>query len=197
MKAQPTRLALGEHPVEHQRVEVDVQVEAAAEALDDDEAPGVPVPDPAPARLPALEIQQRPRVDAQHGVTEGVGSRRLGSAGGAVGSGPTAAQGPPGQHLIHQAGGALGHTPVVAARAEAATLARKRHQPLEGTGATADTGKAVGQDPASEEVAELLLYEVWQADALGAMRRLPEEGLEGVADEPTSGEVSETGVQTT
>ncbi len=65
MKAEQTRLALGEHPVEHQRVEVDVQVEAPAEALDDSEAPGVPVPDPTPARLPALETRQRPRVDAQ------------------------------------------------------------------------------------------------------------------------------------
>ncbi len=61
------------------------------------------------------------------------------------------------QHSVHEVGGALGHAPVPAARAEAATLARERDQALEGAGAGADAGKPVGQDPAGEEVAELLM----------------------------------------
>jgi hypothetical protein len=48
-------------------VEVDIQIKASAEALDDRDASRMPVPDPAPTRLPALEAEEHPHVDAQHG----------------------------------------------------------------------------------------------------------------------------------
>jgi hypothetical protein len=72
VEVEDARFGLGEDLVEHEGVEMDIEVEAPAEALDDGDAPGVPVPDPTPARLPALDTQQRPRVDAQHGAAEGV-----------------------------------------------------------------------------------------------------------------------------
>ena len=62
-------------------------------------------------------------------------------------------------------------------------FAREPHEPLEGAGATADAGKAVGQDRAGEEVPELLLYEVRQAGALGAARGFAEKGLQVLADD--------------
>jgi hypothetical protein len=85
--------------------------------------------------------------------------------------------------MVHEVGGTLGHAAAPAARAEAAAFAGERDQPLEGAGAAADAGKAVGQDAAGEEVAELLLYEVRQASALGALGGLAKKGLEVVADD--------------
>jgi hypothetical protein len=85
--------------------------------------------------------------------------------------------------MVHHVGGALGHAATPAAWAEATALAREGNEPLEGAGAAADAGKAVGQDAASEEVAELLFHEVGQTDALGAMGHLTEKGLEVIADD--------------
>jgi hypothetical protein len=44
-------------------------------------------------------------------------------------------------------------------------------------------GEAVGQNPAGEEVPELLLHEVRQAGALGALRRYAEKGFQVLADD--------------
>jgi hypothetical protein len=41
----------------------------------------------------------------------------------------------------------------------------------------------MGQDPAGEEVTELLLHEGWEASAVGTMRGLAEEGLEVSVDD--------------
>jgi hypothetical protein len=53
---------------------------------------------------------------------------------------------------------------------------------IEGAGAAADAGKAVGQDAAGEEVAEFLFHEVWQASALGALGCLAEKSFRVLAD---------------
>ena len=52
-----------------------------------------------------------------------------------------------------------------------------------GAGVAPEAGEAVGEDAAGEELAELLLHEPGQADALGAAGRLAEKGLQVGADD--------------
>ncbi len=175
-------LGLGEDPIEHERMEMNIQIQRATEALDDRDTPGLPIADPALARLLALKAQERAHDDTQHGAAEGVipGEEVAEAVGEAQ---DPLAYGHSGQHLVHQMGGALGHAPAPAARAEAAALARERHEPLERAGAASNPGKAMGQDAAGEEVPELPLHEVRQAGALGALGRLAKKGLQVVVDD--------------
>jgi len=71
----------------------------------------------------------------------------------------------------HETRGALGHAAAPAARAEAAALAGKGHEPLEGAVPTAEPLKAMRQHAAREEISELLLHELRQPVAIGVMRR--------------------------
>ena len=71
------------------------------------------------------------------------------------------------QHVIHEVSRTLGHPPPAAARAEAAPLARERHEPLEGAVGTAHAGEAVRQHPAAEELPELGDDERRQPDSVG------------------------------
>ena len=78
--------------------------------MDDGDAPGLPIADSPPARLRALEAKERPHVDAERGPAE-----RL-IPGEQVAQAVREAEDPlpdghPGQHLIHEVGGALGHAP--------------------------------------------------------------------------------------
>ena len=81
------------------------------------------------------------------------------------------------QEVVNEGGGVLRHSPPSPARAEAATLAREGHEPLERTGRTSQPREAYGEDPAAEEVTELVLDKGRQAVAVSAIRGGAQEGL--------------------
>ena len=82
------------------------------------------------------------------------------------------------QHCVDEGRGALRHPPTPAARADAAPLTRDRHATLERTLGTPQPREGLGQDPAAQDVAELLLDEPGQAAAVAAVRDFSEEGLQ-------------------
>lgn len=173
-------VAVREHAVENQGVEVHVQIEPASEPLDHRHAAGVAVAKAPPARTSSLERQQNARVDREHGPTELVVpcqeiAEPVGQA-----QHPLAHRDVR-QDAVHEARGALGHAPASAARTESAALAGEGHEPLESAGA-AEPGKAMRQDAAREELPELLFHELWQPVAIGGMRRRIQERLQMLVD---------------
>jgi hypothetical protein len=82
-------------------------------------------------------------------------------------------RGPQPRHLL---GGGLAHATPAARRAHPASLARKRHQPVEATRLTARTPEAAGQHPAAQKGPQLGLDVRRQCDLRRARRR--EEGLQ-------------------
>jgi hypothetical protein len=72
---------------------------------------------------------------------------------------------------------------------EAASLAGEGHQALEGAVGTPKPREAMAQQAAREELAELLLDEARQAVPVAAVRDLPEEGLQVLADDGVEDEV--------
>lgn len=66
------------------------------------------------------------------------------------------------QHILDEARGGLGHAAADAPRAEAAAFARERHEPFERALAAPETGTAVRQHAAREEIPELLFHELRQ-----------------------------------
>ncbi|MFZ1058261.1 MAG: hypothetical protein WAP47_03600 [Candidatus Rokuibacteriota bacterium] len=182
VEAEAAGRVLAEHPVEGEGVEVDVQVEPAPEALDDGEGAGVAVTDARSVGLAVVEVQESPDEDAEDGAAEAVvpGEQVAQAVGEAQ---DPLADGDAGQHTIHEVGGALGHAPTAAARAEATALAGEGDQPLQGAGVAPEPREAVGEDAAGEELAELLLDEAGQAGAVGALGRCAEKGLQVGADD--------------
>jgi hypothetical protein len=79
--------------------------------------------------------------------------------------------------------GALGHPAASAARAEAATFAGERNQPIGATVGAAKPGKAMREHAASSESLKLALHEQGGATLVLASVELPEEGLKVVADD--------------
>ena len=158
-------------------MKVDVQVEPAAEALDDGDAARVAVADTVAVRPPALETQQYASVDREHGTRELVIPRE--EIAEAVGQ----AQHPlphvdARETAVDEPGGALGHAPAAAARAEATPFARERDEPLEGAVAAPKAREAVCRHAARQEIAELLLHEFGQARAVGVLRGGIEERIQ-------------------
>ena len=72
---------------------------------------------------------------------------------------------------------AFSHPSPSTARTEAAPLAGEGQEALEGAVGAAQPREAVGQDPAREELAELLLDEAGQAVAVAPVGGLLQEGL--------------------
>ena len=107
-----------------------------------------------------LEQQQDARVDRQHGAAQLVVLREE------IAEAMGQAQHPLAywnmrQDAVHEPRGALGHTPAPAARAEAAALAGKGYEPLEGAVAAAEPREAVREHAAREEIPKLLLGNRW------------------------------------
>jgi hypothetical protein len=71
------------------------------------------------------------------------------------------------EDVLDEMGGALGHAPAAAARAETAALAAERHEPLERAVGTPHPREAVRQHAAAEELSELAHDERGQPDAVG------------------------------
>jgi hypothetical protein len=158
-KVQRAFLAVREHAVENQGVEVDIQVEPAPESLDHRHAAGVAVAKASATCTLSLERQQGARVDREHGATELVVPCEE------IAEPVRQAQHPLAhwdmrQDAIHETRGTLGHAPPSAARTEAAALARERNQPLESAVTTAEPCEAMRQDAAREEIPELSLDEL-------------------------------------
>jgi len=84
----------------------------------------------------------------------------------------------PRQHRVDERGRVLRHPPPPPARTEASALAREGHETLERTLGTPQPREALGQHPAAEEVAELVLDEARQAAPVAAGRDFPQEGLQ-------------------
>jgi hypothetical protein len=151
--------AVGEEDaIEQQRVKVDVEVEPAPESLDHGYAAGVAGADAVAARPPPLEAQQHAYVDPEHGAGE------LVIPGQKIAKAVRQAQHPlpdrnAREHIIDEASGVLGHAPAPAARAETASLAGERDEPLERAVGAAETSETVRQHAAREEIPELLLHE--------------------------------------
>ncbi|HZB77445.1 MAG TPA: hypothetical protein VE526_14530 [Solirubrobacteraceae bacterium] len=156
---------------------MDVEIQSAPEALDDRHRARSPGPDAIAARALPLEAQQHAHGHREHRPRQPVIPREQVPQPVRQAQHPLA-HGHPRQHSVDQPGRALGHAPAAAARAEAPPLARERHQPLERAFRAPQAREAVRQDPAGQEVAELLLHEGRQRHAV----RLPpgrlEEGVE-------------------
>jgi hypothetical protein len=88
----------------------------------------------------------------------------------------------PREHLFDEIGGAFGHPPPPTARTEAASFAGEGHEALERAVGTPKPREALGQYPAAQEVAKLLLDEPWQAAAV-LVRHRPQEGLQVFAND--------------
>jgi hypothetical protein len=160
---------------------MDVEIQAAPEALDDRHRTRSPGADAIAAGAVPLEAQQHAHGHGEHRPRQPVIPREQVPQPVRQAQHPLA-HGHPRQHPVHQPSRALGHAPAAAARAEAPPLARKRHQPLERALRASQAREAVRQDPARQEVAELLLHEGRQRHAV----RLPpgrlEEGVEVLVD---------------
>jgi X-Pro dipeptidyl-peptidase len=98
--------------------------------------------------------------------------------------------GQPGEHLVGEIGGHLGHAPCVAGGADAATLATEGDEPLVAAGVTASAGKAVSQDPAAEVGSEIALDPGRDAATHGNLvLGRSEEGLQVVLNDGVEGRV--------
>lgn len=97
-----------------------------------------------------------------------------------------------GDHVVGEVGGRLGHASPAARGAEPAVLAREGDHPVVAASSTPNARGALGQDPAVEEVSELLLDESRQRPlAVGldvrderlevSLERLVEDGLFGTS----------------
>jgi hypothetical protein len=141
-----------------------------------------PYPDAVRTRGARVESEQRTGIDAQHGAAQGVIPRQSGAHTIRQRQHPLAHR-YLWQHLVNQIGGALGHPSPPTAWTEAAALAREGHEALEGAVGAPKPREAMGQDPAREELAKLLLDEAGQAVAVAAVSDFPEEGLQVLADD--------------
>jgi hypothetical protein len=145
---------------------VDVEIEPTPEALDHRYRAALAIANAAAPRATAVEREQRVHVDAEDGAAELVIPRDPVAEAIRQREDPLS-YGDPGQSAVHELGGLSVHTAPAAARAEAAPLARERHEPLEGAVTTADASETAGEHAAREKLSELALHEV-RKPALGA-----------------------------
>lgn len=80
-------------------------------------------------------------------------------------------------------GGALGHPAAAATGTPPAPLAGKRHQVLTGAALAAKARNAVLERATRQELPELPLDELREADPLAGLRGLAQEGLQMLADD--------------
>ena len=145
-----------EHPVRHERVEVDIQIEGAAEALHDRHGAAPAVGDAVTSGATPQEPEHRTQCDAGHGPTQLVIPRQQ------VPQPMRQAEDPLSnrhvrEDMIDEMRRPLSHAPVATPRAEPAAVAREGHEAIQSAGGAPKSGEAAGQTPATQEVAELLL----------------------------------------
>jgi hypothetical protein len=157
-------------------VHVNAELEAAAEALDHGHRAGPAVLDAVRPRGARVEGERHAGIHAQHRAAQGGVPRQSVAQAIRQRQDPLAHRHPR-QHLVDEIGGTLCHAPPSTARAEAAPLAGDGQEALEGAVGAPKPREAVGQDPAREELAELLLDEAGQAVSVAAVGGFPAEGL--------------------
>src|SRR5439155_792413 len=89
-----------------------------------------------------------------------------------------------GEHGVHEVGGQFRHAPPATARTEAASLAGKRHETLEGTAFAPDAREASTEHTTCQEISELALDELWQTASIGARGDFGAKRLEVFAHDP-------------
>jgi len=171
-----------EDPVDRQRVEVHVQVQRAAKALDDGDRTGTAASVTRYLGSLSVEALQCTRVDREHRAAEAV------IPGKPIAKLERKAQHPLSnwgsrEHVVDEMGCALGHPAASAARAEAATFAGERNQPIGATVGAAKPGKPMGEHAASDEALKLTLHEQGGATLVLTSIELPEDGLKMLADD--------------
>ena len=85
------------------------------------------------------------------------------------------------QDVIDEVGGLLRHAAAATARTETASLARERHQALEGAVLAPNPCEASAERSARQELAELALDEAGKSAAVGAVGGLAQEGFQVLA----------------
>lgn len=180
---------LGVDAVEHERMDVHIQIQRGAETLDDGHRSATAV---ARARLPRAaseEPEHRPDEDARNRAAQRVVPRQEVTQAMRQTQDPLP-HGHDRKHVIDEVCGAFGHPPATAAWADGPALTGKRHEAIEPTSAAVKPGEPAGEEPAAQEVTELLLDEARQPVAILRTRRLQAECLEVIANdlvEPASG----------
>ncbi len=150
---------VGVGAVQREGVKVDVQVECRAEALDEGDGATLLRPNtPLPSRTPAKLREQRSDEGPEHGAREScvVGTPVPERAG--KGEHPL-----PDRHFweyaVHQVRRRVRHASSATGRTEPPALARERDQAIVSAILTMQAEKAMSQDAAAEESAQLLLDE--------------------------------------
>ena len=156
---------------------MEIRVEPAACALQHGDQARAPSLDAAGAAFARVPVEQHARVHPQHRAAQPVIPRHP------VAQPIRYRQHPlphrhPRQHIIHQMRGALGHAAAPAARAEAAALAGKRHQVIDRAVLAAKPRHAAREHAAHQELPELALDELGEADTIAGLDRRAQEGLQ-------------------
>jgi len=168
-----------EHPVQHQRVDVDVEIHRPTEALDDGDTaaawigetlgacPGTQVPLDRPVQQPgdppAQVVVPGQQVPDPVRHTQGpLADRHVG------------------EDVVDEVRSTFGHAPTATARTDTSPLARERDQSLGSAVATPEPREATGQEPTPQEGPELVLDEPRQPVAVPKPRRLGANRLEVV-----------------
>ena len=179
VKAQPVTV-IREHPIEHQRVEVNVRVERAAEPLHDGDRATAPVPHAGVACAASQESKDRPHGTSHHGAAEDV------IPGQPIAEPVREAQDPlayrhPWEDVVDEMSGALGHTTPAAARAQRTALTGERDESVEPAPCAAEPGEPRPKGAAPQKLVKLPLDEAGQALPVAQVSRLRAERLEVVA----------------
>jgi len=156
---------------------VDVQIQRGAETLGNRQAAAPSITNPEAARAAPLEAEQRTSEDREDGATQAVvpGEHEAEPVGQAE---HPLADGHPWQDGVDSEGGALSHAAAPTARAEPPPLAREGQEAIEPAALAAQAGEAVGQDPAREELAELVLDNPRQAGAVCPLGHVAKERVQ-------------------
>ena len=177
-----------EHAVEEQRVAVNVDLQPRTKPLNDRHRAGVAVGPPGAPRPPAVPAEHGAHEDRDDGPTERVVEGEAVAQPVRHGEDPLP-DGHPGQDGLDEIRRLLGHAPAAATGAHRAAFAGQRHEALERTVVAPDPQKAMDEQPAPEEAAELAFDEARQADPVGARRRRGEEGLQVLPHDPVQDRV--------
>jgi len=164
-------------------VEVNIELEATPEALDHRHGTAPPVGHAAAAGSATIEAEDGADVDGEHRAAELVIPRE--EVAQTVGQRQhPLTHGDMGEHGVHEVGGQFRHAPPATARTEAASLAGKRHETLEGTAFAPDAREASTEHTTCQEISELALDELWQTTSIGARGDFGAKRLEVFAHDP-------------
>jgi hypothetical protein len=171
-----------EHPIRHQRMDVNIKIEGTPEALQDRHCAETAAPDAAPLRARPQPPAHRAQIHDDHRTAQRMVPRDEIPQPRRQREHPLADR-DGGKHAVDEMRGALRHPPASTTRTEPPAFAGKRHQSIDAAGRTPKPRESAGQAAAREELPELALDELRQALALAALRDTCAKRLEVIADE--------------